>query len=76
MTDNEMSDALGAALHSSEMQMDEITQERDALRSALQNIIWGIQTGAVKIETAQDETWANAMSKAHKALAIGERRQS
>lgn len=39
-----------------------------ALYEALQNIINGISTGDVHIETAQDETWANAMRKSHAAL--------
>jgi hypothetical protein len=32
------------------------------LREAAQNILNGIETGAIKIETDQDESWANALS--------------
>lgn len=39
----------------------------DLLR-ALQNIINGIETGAVRIETEQDETWSNAFYQAQQAI--------
>jgi len=42
------------------------------LRTAAQNILNGIETGAVKIETDQDETWANALRDLRAALAQDE----
>lgn len=42
------------------------------LLAALKNILNGISTGDVKIETAMDETWANAMYKACAAIARAE----
>jgi hypothetical protein len=41
----------------------------DKLRKAAQNILNGIETGAIKIETEQDETSANALSVLRAALA-------
>ena len=48
---------------------------RDAapeLLDALVNIMVGIETGALRIETDQDETWANAMARANAAIALTE----
>jgi hypothetical protein len=42
------------------------------LREAAQNILNGIETGAIKIETDQDESWANALSALRSALAQSE----
>jgi hypothetical protein len=39
------------------------------LREAAQNILNGIETRAIRIETKQDETWANALSQLRAALA-------
>ena len=41
----------------------------DKLREAAQNILNGIETRAIRIETKQDETWANALSQLRAALA-------
>lgn len=43
--------------------------EAERLRAALQNIVNGISTGSVRIDTDENETWANAMYKARAALA-------
>ena len=45
------------------------------LYKALKNIINGIQTGAIKVETDQDETWENVFLGAKWALANAEREQ-
>lgn len=40
----------------------------ERLRAALQNIMNGIETGLMQIDTPADETWANAIRQAQKAL--------
>jgi len=66
---------LDEAMHKQESMMDEMAHEvgrlqeiNKELTTALANILTGITTGAVRIDTAQDERWANAMNMAHAAI--------
>ncbi len=43
---------------------------KEALREALQNIINGVNTGAIRVETDKDERWVNAIYKAKQALGL------
>lgn len=67
--------AIDEAMHKQESMMDEMDYEirrlkkiNDKLITALANILTGITIGAVRIETSQDETWNNAMERAHTAI--------
>jgi len=48
--------------------LNEAADEIEKLRKAARNILNGIETGAVRIETEQDETWANALRELRAAL--------
>ena len=48
--------------------LNEAADEIEKLRKAARNILNGIETGAVRIETEQDETWANALSELRAAI--------
>jgi vacuolar-type H+-ATPase subunit E/Vma4 len=48
--------------------LNEAADEIEKLRKAARNILNGIETGAVRIETEQDETWANALRELRAAI--------
>ena len=48
--------------------MTEAQKRIEYLDKALRNILNGISTGAVRVDTDQEETWANAMHNAKRAL--------
>jgi len=55
--------------HETETTPDPLTTAAPELLEALQNILNGIETGAIRIDTVQDETWGNALHKAKAAIA-------
>jgi hypothetical protein len=73
----EIVDSEGRRVATTDEDTTEELQEADAkllssapeLRGALQNIVNGIESNAIRVETAQDETWANALRRARMALA-------
>lgn len=50
--------------------LKEAPKRESGCRAALQNIMNGIESGAVRVETDQDETWTSAMRQAKEALAL------
>jgi len=68
-------EAIDEAMHRRESMMDETAHEIGRLQKingklidALENIITGIKSRAVSINTDHDETWNLAMNRAHAAI--------